>query len=364
MIDKKKHFSIKDIEIWLQRKLMDFPILTTIFSIAGLTIIYIFVQHFVFGNTAWADWTGFREYTGSIAKEDRGKTLWDVLELVIIPVGGALIAYFFNKSLKENEQRLIDERVKIEREILIDQQREIALQSYMMTMHNLIEKNDPCHSLPGDEIRNFVTTITQSTLNKLDGKRKGLVIKFLYGANFLYRKDPIVSLEYSDLSDIDLSNTDLESINFKLATLKNANFYQTKLKNASFEKVFLDSTKFYSTNLNNADFSYAYGENVIFDLAVLSNANLENSYFPKASFDSADLTDANFEYAYLKSTRYFWSELTNTNFRSAILLEADFLNSYEKNTNFEYARLNNAIMPDGKKYDPGIHTVEYLTSKK
>src|SRR5437764_15450366 len=67
------------------------------------------------------DWTGFNGNTKS------GKTLWDWLQLLIIPVALAGVAIWFNRVERRNEQA-----------ITTDNQRETALQAYIDKMSELI----------------------------------------------------------------------------------------------------------------------------------------------------------------------------------------------------------------------------------
>ena len=41
--------------------------------------------HFAKGYI-WVDWTGFGDYTSPLTTDQRGKTLWDWLQLLIIPI--------------------------------------------------------------------------------------------------------------------------------------------------------------------------------------------------------------------------------------------------------------------------------------
>jgi hypothetical protein len=51
----------------------------------------------------WADWTGFGPYTGTLPAADRGKTLWDWMQVLIIPLVLAVVAYVFSTTQKKNE---------------------------------------------------------------------------------------------------------------------------------------------------------------------------------------------------------------------------------------------------------------------
>jgi hypothetical protein len=63
------------------------PIVLVLIVIAGCVLAYLFVH-----VQSFPLWMGFQ-----------GKTLWDVLELVIIPISLALVTYVFNRMQSQNE---------------------------------------------------------------------------------------------------------------------------------------------------------------------------------------------------------------------------------------------------------------------
>src|SRR6266568_9281838 len=67
------------------------------------------------------DWTGFNGNSKS------GKTLWDWMQLLFIPLVLAVIAIFFNRAERKNEQA-----------IATDNQQEAALQAYLDKMSELL----------------------------------------------------------------------------------------------------------------------------------------------------------------------------------------------------------------------------------
>src|SRR5438270_2744173 len=72
----------------------------------------------------------------------RGKTLWDWMQLLIIPAVLAVGGYLFNYSTSRNERNAADKHNQTEREIAQDNQCEAALQDYIDNMTELLlEKN-------------------------------------------------------------------------------------------------------------------------------------------------------------------------------------------------------------------------------
>src|SRR5215472_8166170 len=72
-------------------------------------------------------WTGFFH-----------KTLWDWMQLLIIPIVLAVGGYLFNYSISRNEQKSTKLREQIERGIALDNQHEEALQGYIDKMSELL----------------------------------------------------------------------------------------------------------------------------------------------------------------------------------------------------------------------------------
>ena len=83
-------------------------------------------------------WTGFGNYTASTGDFVRGKTLWDWMQLLIIPLFLFAGATAINRSEKEVERQRAEDRAKLEREIATDRQQEVALQAYIDRMSELL----------------------------------------------------------------------------------------------------------------------------------------------------------------------------------------------------------------------------------
>jgi hypothetical protein len=192
----------------------------------------------------WASGTGFT-----------GKTLWDWLDLLIVPVALGVGAFWLERSERvsdrriakerfELEQKLTDQRIESEQDLARDRQRDAALEAYYDKMTALLL--DPVHPLrssrPDDEVRVVARSRTLATLRRLDYVRKGMLVSFLVEAQlagrdpdhkpFDYRKltdlpAPVIDLSMADLSemvlqDIHLSGARLSSSNLKAAYLNGA----------------------------------------------------------------------------------------------------------------------------------------------
>ena len=74
-----------------------------------------------------ATWTGFGDYTTPSGEYMRGKTLWDWMELFLIPILLSIGVFLLNRSDRELERRRTEERAKLEREIATNRKQAAAL---------------------------------------------------------------------------------------------------------------------------------------------------------------------------------------------------------------------------------------------
>jgi hypothetical protein len=106
-----------------------------------ITVVVMVVAGYIFH---W-DWTG-------LGAHPQGKTLWDWLQLLIIPAVLAVGGYAFNLTVSRNEQKNTQLRDKAEREIASDNQRKAALQEYIDKMSELLLEKRLRESKPEDEV--------------------------------------------------------------------------------------------------------------------------------------------------------------------------------------------------------------------
>src|SRR5947208_17097663 len=110
--------------------------------IGVIVLLFILIQIILVGYRF--DWTGFNVYTGPQLRPNQqyrpGKTLWDWLQLLIIPIVLAAGGFWFNRVQKSREEKTTVERTIVEKDLSRDQQRESALQVYIDNMPTLIRE--------------------------------------------------------------------------------------------------------------------------------------------------------------------------------------------------------------------------------
>lgn len=243
------------------------------------------------------------------------KTLWDWMQLLIIPLFLAGGAYYLNRSERENE-----------RVIAIDRQREAAFQSYLDRMSDLLLKEKLRTSKNG-EAQEIARVRTLSILRELDVKRKGIVLRFLQESKLIMSEKSVINLTRADLENIELSYAYLQDVN---------------LSGASLERAKLKAAQLQDSNLKDTNLEFAY-----LPFADLSGANLENANLRYAKLRSTNLRGAN-----LQGARLEYADLGGAKLEGANLEEADLTGAMVFDEQLATVKsLKKTVMPDETEHE-------------
>jgi uncharacterized protein YjbI with pentapeptide repeats len=283
----------------------------------------------------WFDWTGFNVYSviwlpkptkgislpiTKLEEQQPAKTLWDWLQLLIIPFALAIIAIFFNRAERKNEQR-----------ITLDNQQEAALQGYINEMSELLLEKHLRESKEGDEVRTIARVRTLTVLPRLDELRKRSILQFLYESGLIAKNKRVITLEEADLSGADLRGTDLRGADLSKANLEGANL----------ERTFLERANLKGVNLVGANLSGP----------ILHFAGIDANDPVAAALMEANLTGAKLSRAKLVSARLVRADLSRASLSGADLEEANLRGARVTPEQLDTAWvLKDATMPDGSKH--------------
>lgn len=190
------------------------------------------------------------------------------MQLLIIPVALAVVAIWFNRVERRNEQAISS-----------DNQQEGALQSYLDKMSDLLLKEGLRQSETNAEVRNIARARTLTVLRKLDGKRKGSLLQFLYEAGLIDKDNCVIQLGGADLRGIDLKGIKLRNSN-----LGNVDLSEADLRMADLSYAFLEDT-----NLSSASLSGAILVDAFMICADLEKADLREADLREVNLEKADL---------------------------------------------------------------------------
>ena len=255
-----------------------------------------------------------------------GKTPWDFIQLLLIPLVLAGVGFLFSAqqnqtSLQVSERQhradlqIAATRYANDQQLAADQQRETTLKTYLDDMSDLLLNHNLRKSKSGDEVSQVARERTLTALRRLDANRNGIVLQFLQDAHLIGTENPIIDFGEADLSGDNLSYVNLSYVNLSYAYLSNADLS-------------------YAT-LSYATLSYADLE------ANLSNADLYNANLSGAILYNANLSDANLEGANLSGAILYNANLSNADLSGAIVTQEQLARAKS---------LQGATMPDGSKH--------------
>lgn len=228
-------------------------------------------------------WTGFQT-----------KTLWDWLDLLIIPIVLALGAFFLNRSERIVERETENKRAKLEHEIAKDRQQEAAFQSYIDRMSELLLEKKLL-TTNAQEVRDIARTLTLSVMRGLDKGRNKLIIQFLREAGLTTNKHSI--FKDARIEDMDLTFLPLRGFNLQNTVLLGSKLNNADLFNSNMQNVNLSGINMKYANLESADLRRALLIDTDLQFAYLIETNLFSAYLSRANLQMANLTSANLERA-------------------------------------------------------------------
>jgi len=301
--------------------------------------------------------TGFGEFVDSSGNIQRGKTLWDWMDLLLIPLLLALAAYYFTKTQRDKDI-----------EISTSGRQEEALQMYLDKMTELILTQNL--KWRTGEISRIARARTLTILDMLSGKLKGRVLCFLLESDLLSGKKPFIDLESANLAGLEIlevggvfnnvkmnyvilansklfgtkfCNSDLAGVTFENAELKRVSFIETKLDYVRFVKANLKGVDFEKSRLIKANFEKSLLDGANFCGAVLDRAIMKDASLYKANLSEASLQDSDLRFSNLRKADLTNADLTGANMYGADLRGANLLRANLSGTNLTRKQLQQAI---------------------
>lgn len=281
---------LRSIIIWAKANILPLMVL----GVGSLVALWVLAETFEAGNTGFDN-----------------KTLWDWLELLIIPIVLAVGVWWLNRVEKRTELKISSTALEEE-----------ALQTYFDRMSTLLIDSKLRQSTRGDEARSIARSRTLTIVRRLNGTRKGLLLRFLYEAELIKKGAQIISLRGAELDLAELAKANLRWSDLSWSSLKRANFTKSLLHGANLTGAQLSESNFKDARLVGA---------------TLRMANLSAAMLTGADLSSADLQDATCIEAELRH-----ATIGGANLRGANLSGCDLSNSDLSGADLTRSNLNNA----------------------
>jgi uncharacterized protein YjbI with pentapeptide repeats len=230
---------------------------------------------------------------------------WEIMKFLAIPLATGLAVASFAYITKRNELVLAEAN-----------RQESDLDTYVAAICDTIRDQKLSEAREADKthIRIAARTRTLTTLRLLDGRRRGILLRFLYEAHLLeYHKKVsdgsitaergLICLREADLRGAKLRGSILNRADLRGALLEEADLREAKLRGVNFgrsahEQQLIDNQGYVPIDIRGADLTNA-------DLcrAVLSGADLRGALLRRANFHGADLTDVQVDTEELKKAK-------------------------------------------------------------
>jgi uncharacterized protein YjbI with pentapeptide repeats/heme/copper-type cytochrome/quinol oxidase subunit 4 len=322
-------------------------------------------------------WTGLGE--AELPKRENveirpKKTVWDWLQLLIVPLALAIIGFVFTMQQDARQQAIENKRAKQAQEIenqRAKQAQEIeelraehaTLQAYLDQMGTLLLDRNLRGADENSDVRRLARGRTLIVLDALSADdaaeprpyRQVRTLRFLYEAELIQptptNDQPVISLNNADLTAIDLTGRPF----LRGAHLQQAHLSESILDHVDLRDAYLAGADLRSADLERADLEDANLSAAFLEEADLSGANLAN----------VDLSNAEWIYKQDPLLRERGAGLRNADLRDADLKGANLTNANLKGANLKGAEvtdeqlassksLEGAIMPNGQKYEDWI----------
>lgn len=256
--------------------------------LAAATVWVVYIRIY-YGH--WPEWTGFGESPGSTPPQNiasqHAKTLWDWLQLLVVPVAIAVGVYWLNRAEGRHKLHVEESRAS-------EEMREKALADFFKSMTEMLLKNGLLESVKGSPVRAIARSRTFSVLPRLDGVRKGVLLQFLFECGLITKGKTVIELWAGASEDGKNRGADLSRADLSNMSLPEANLHGVILRNADLSTADLWGADLGEADLSSADLGHAMLFQADLAGALLTGANLWAADIEASQLkEAAKLTGAN-----------------------------------------------------------------------
>ena len=122
-------------------------------SIVTLAVLFLILIIGDYATQSW-HWVGVSAFTAPSAEYQHGKTLWDWLSLLVIPITIVLGVWWLNRQERSAQREIAQERVEQDRKMVKEGEERNVLQSYFESITVLlVDKDLRTNVVTSDEIK-------------------------------------------------------------------------------------------------------------------------------------------------------------------------------------------------------------------
>jgi uncharacterized protein YjbI with pentapeptide repeats len=302
---------------------------------------------YAFETVSWTD-----PRTQIVTQLNPGKTLWDLLDLIIIPLVLGIVAYFFNKQQKEVELENAKKERKNDQQIAQDRIQEDTLQNYLDRITKLIQEG-LSETEENRPLQIIARAHTLTAVRQLNEERKGILLRFLRETDLINKNESKIITFGIDFSNVNMDHVKIGHHQYR-ENLKAVNLSAANLSGSSFVGANLEESELHSAILIDANLSEANLNKASLWMAHLNNANLRDADLSEARLNSTNLTKAILTNAKLVKAVLSGANLTEANLLGAKLNGADLSNANLSRINSQWYKKTIYTLPTGDFSDTDL----------
>jgi hypothetical protein len=267
------------------------------------------------------------------------KTVWDWLQLLIVPLILVVGGYLLNSQ--QTTRQLATEESRAENQLEAEEERaqQEALQQYNDEMRSLIFDEGLLESQEGDAVRELARARTLGVLDNLDPDRKRIIVSFLRETSLLSSYDDTI---------VDLSGADLTEAYLREARLVNTSLGVQGSLTPHDERTDLSAANLSGAILLGANLKGAILKGANLSDALVGTTDPSLPWHPKnAALVGVDFSNANLSGSELEALDLTQTDLSGADLSGANLSEAT-VNDEQLDTVWS---LEGATMPDGSTHE-------------
>jgi len=211
-------------------------------------------------------------------------TLWDWVNLLIVPLAIAGIGIWFNNQQRAGETESAQRRADDD-----------ALESYLKDMTTLLVDKKLREAQLGDDLSTVARARTLTVLNRFfHSVNNGEVLRFLYESKLIGTTEdhPIVSLKGAALPMLYAPKVNLQGANLQRTNMASAEIPRAQLQEANLQQAYLGVANLREAKLQGAELQSTDLFQVDLQGAALAGTNLQGANLREANLIGVDLSKA------------------------------------------------------------------------
>lgn len=250
------------------------------------------------------------------------KTLWNLLEVLIIPVFVAVAIWYLDRQDNQRKEKIADNERK-QRTILAQNERmQAVLTDFIEKVSDLILVYEQSNPRNRKHVRNIIHARVIDAAKELDENRKAQVFEFLHTLGRLtpLKSGPRLHNVLANEEDHQSSENDY---NFQIPQKPDGNYQRfpdSILDRVDFSKIRLKDIRSEPIDISGVRMQDAVVENADF-----SNCILRGVRFDRAQFDNIQLIDSILDFSYWQQSKIKKSKFTNAKLNEVDFTEAEFI---------------------------------------